>query len=107
LLLVAGLALALPWFGRLVTAEAWFDFRACPWGFVMENVALGHVLFECFGFLPPPIRRTHLHLDATSIRMTSGRSVGIFKESGAISDVREHFVGSTVTLFLAELFCTS
>jgi len=52
LLLVAGLALALPWFGRLVTAEAWFDSRACPWVFVMENVALAHVPFEGFGFLP-------------------------------------------------------
>lgn len=52
LLLVIGLALAVPWFGRLVTAEVWFDSRAYPWGFVMENVALGQVLFECFGFLP-------------------------------------------------------
>jgi hypothetical protein len=34
----SGLALAVPWFLRLVTAEAWFDSRACPWGFVMENV---------------------------------------------------------------------
>ena len=46
LLLVAGLALAVPWSGRLVTAEAWFDSRSCPWGFVMEIVALGQVLFE-------------------------------------------------------------
>jgi hypothetical protein len=52
LLLVAGLALAVQWLERLVTAEAWFDSRTCPWGFVMEIVALGQVLFECLGFLP-------------------------------------------------------
>lgn len=46
-----------------------------------------HVTFS------PPFRRTLLYLDATSIRRTNGRSIGTFKESGVVSDVREHFPG--------------
>lgn len=44
----------------------------------------------------PTIRRTLLLLDATSIRRTSGRSIGTFKESGAVSDVRESFPGEVL-----------
>jgi hypothetical protein len=40
-----------------------------------------------------PISRTLLHFDAASIRSTSGRSIGTFKENGIVSDVREHFSG--------------
>jgi len=97
LLLGAGLALAVAWLGRLVTAEAWFDSRAYPWGFVMENVALGAGSVRLLRFSPvtfsPPIRNTLLHLDATSIRRTSGRIIGTLKERGVVSDVREHFPG--------------
>jgi hypothetical protein len=49
---IIGLALAVPWFGRLLTAEAWFDSWACPLGFVMETAQLRQVLFECLGFVP-------------------------------------------------------
>jgi hypothetical protein len=55
-----------------------------------------------------PIRRTLLHLDATSIRMTSGRSIGTFKESGVVSDDRESFPGEMLLhYFWPHVLCTS
>lgn len=72
--------------------------RSCPWGFFDRKYGTGTGSVLVFRFSPvifsPPICRTRLHLAASRIRRTSGRSIGTFKESSVVSDVREHFPGT-------------
>ena len=61
------------------------EFSVC---FSLGQVFLLLLHSSAVGIIPPMIR-THLHLKTSLCRRTSGRSVGIFKQSSGVSDVWE------------------
>jgi len=63
----------------------------------VAEVALRHVSLPVLLFSPvsviPPMLHTHLHPHvACSIRQTSGRSLGTFQKSSAISEIVKHWI---------------
>jgi hypothetical protein len=77
-----------PWLRRLVaglsprTPE--FDPGSVYVGFVVDKVALGQVFLPVLQFshvsMIPPMLHTHLHINTTLIRRTSGRMLKVFKK---------------------------
>ena len=88
---------ALPWLwrsdaGRPLTAEVWIQSQANPIRvtFVMDKVPLAQIFLSVLRCSPvssiPSMLQTHHHnLNTVLIRRTSGRNLGTFKESNALS----------------------
>ena len=76
---------------RPLTTRSAFDPGSAQVWCMVDRVALGRFLSKYFGFFPvsiiPPMFHNHLRLHTTITRTTSGRSLGIFKQSNVLSGV--------------------
>jgi hypothetical protein len=61
---------------------------------VVDNVALGKIFLQALPFSPdsiiPPILHSHLDINSTLRRRTSGRSLGAFKQRNVLPAASEH-----------------
>lgn len=64
--------------------------------YVVEKLALGQGFIQVLRFAPssitPRMLQTHFHRNTSPVRRTSGRGLGAFKQSNALSNIGEYLI---------------
>ena len=82
-----------------ITIRLTFKLAPVSFGIVVDIVALAQDFLKVLQFYPasaiPPMLHTHHHLNTALIRRTSGRSLGSFEQSDAISGTGQHWTANS------------